>query len=80
MKLTLKQRRQIIVGIGIVALLLLVLGRLSPNGGAAEIAGALCIGADVLISLLWLRCPNCGDWLGKNSGDYCQRCGEKLDW
>ena len=28
---------------------------------------------------LWNKCPRCGRQLGRNEGEFCQFCGEKID-
>ena len=33
-----------------------------------------------LLHLCWMRCPHCGRHLDRNNGQYCQYCGEEIDW
>ena len=37
-----------------------------------------CASGINLLSGLFLRCPGCGQWLGRTPGAYCPHCGEKL--
>ena len=34
----------------------------------------------LILNVAWLRCPHCGMFLGKYSGERCNACGEKIDW
>jgi len=41
----------------------------------------LCIGllaAIVVVYLLYIRCPHCGEHLGRDRGEFCPHCGKKL--
>ena len=40
--------------------------------------GALMIGVGLLFSLLLGRCPHCGKYLDRSSGDFCPYCGKKV--
>ena len=79
MKLTLRKKRYIIMAVGIVSLLVLVLSELSDVDWLVFL-GLLGITVMCVLAFIWLRCPHCGEWLGKYPGDYCKNCGEKLDW
>ena len=41
----------------------------------------LCMGlllAILVIHLLYIRCPHCGEHLGRDRGEFCPHCGKKL--
>ena len=41
----------------------------------------VCIGllaAIFVIFLLFIRCPHCGEHLGRDRGEFCPHCGKKL--
>ena len=41
----------------------------------------LCMGlllAILVIYLLYIRCPHCGEHLGRDRGEFCPHCGKKL--
>ena len=63
----------LIVGLG----LLLVF--LWPEGPGLAV-GLLVLVAGLILNVVWIRCPECGTWLGKAPGDYCHLCGAKLNW
>ena len=33
-----------------------------------------------LFGLKYYRCPDCGYFVGRNTGRYCAGCGKELDW
>ena len=44
-------------------------------------AAGLCLSAaGIILDVVWIRCPQCGTWLGKYPGDYCSSCGARIDW
>ena len=47
----------------------------------AFIGFLLCIGllaAVVVVYILYIRCPHCGEHLGRDRGEFCPHCGKKL--
>lgn len=41
----------------------------------------LCIGllaAIFMVYILYIRCPHCGEHLGRDRGEFCPHCGKKL--
>ena len=40
----------------------------------------LAVVAGFGLHLFWMCCPHCGRHLDRNYGQYCQHCGEKIDW
>ncbi|MBQ8669808.1 MAG: hypothetical protein IJ508_01005 [Oscillospiraceae bacterium] len=41
----------------------------------------VCIGlmiAIFVVYLLYIRCPHCGEHLGRDRGEFCPHCGKKL--
>ncbi len=41
--------------------------------------GAVIGLAGTIIWGVFGRCPHCKEYLGRNLGEYCPRCGEKID-
>lgn len=80
MKLSLKQKRWITLGIGIAGAILAVLDAVSHRGSTMGFVGLTLLAVAFLISLFLLRCPHRGKWLGDNGGKHCQHCSEALDW
>lgn len=64
----------VLVGAALAAMLGAVL-----SSTAVMIAGMGVMLLDVIFHFLWYRCPHCGRHLGRSWGDYCPRCGKKLD-
>ena len=47
----------------------------------APVGFLLCIGllaAVVVVHILYIRCPHCGEHLGRDWGEFCPHCGKKL--
>lgn len=42
--------------------------------GMALLLGGLALDA------VWIRCPQCGRWLGWNTGAHCPACGTEICW
>ena len=40
--------------------------------------GAVTMFSSFIPHFLYNKCPHCGRQLGRNEGDFCQFCGEKL--
>ena len=71
-----KQVRKLTYTLLIVGIVVMLLGYLHI---AFFIAGA-CIACSCLIPhLFFYRCPHCGKLLGRNEGEFCQHCGERID-
>ena len=62
---------------GILMFLLFVLYFLTQSR-AFLIAAIVMAFADLIFWIRFGRCPTCGKYLGKNSGEYCSHCGEKI--
>ena len=48
----------------------------------AFIGFLLCIGllaAILVVYILYIRCPHCGEHLGRDRGEFCPHCGKKID-
>lgn len=44
-----------------------------------RVGGLGFLAASLLINLLFLRCPACRRYLGRDEGEYCPHCGHRLD-
>jgi hypothetical protein len=74
--MTVKQARKLRDVLLIAGAIIMLLGYISDT--------IFYIGIAVLFScliphFLFNKCPHCGRQLGRNEGDFCQFCGEKLD-
>jgi hypothetical protein len=76
---SLNQKRLLVTVIPLLGVLLALVGVKIDKLGLVLIGLALLF-AGIPANFLLLRCPSCGSWLGRNPGDYCQYCGEKIDW
>ena len=63
---------------GILMILLFVLYFLTPIR-AFLIAAIVMAFADLIFWILFGRCPACGKYLGRQSGEYCSHCGERIE-
>ena len=65
---------------GSIAALMVVLAMVAQgNPGPVPLVLALI----VMVAFLWVefsmnRCPHCGRYLGRNWGQFCQHCGERV--
>ena len=48
--------------------------------GLLTAVGLLAPLAALVLHGIWMRCPECGAYLGRSPGAYCKNCGGKLDW
>lgn len=74
--MTLRQKQRVILLVTVVSLVLMLW---HPTMGAM-IVGLVLLLAACILTLLWMRCPECGAWFGKYPGDYCKDCGAKIPW
>ena len=58
----------------------MLLATVTPYQTACLIAGFLLLIGDVAFYYVFYRCPNCGGFLGRNSSEFCQHCGQRLPW
>lgn len=74
--MTLRQKQWVMLFTAVAGMILALI----RAGFALTLLGvALILGAGVL-NLIWMRCPQCGMWLGQYPGDYCKSCGDKIPW
>ena len=43
------------------------------------LTGLLVMFASVILHLLFYRCPHCGRYLDRNTGEFCPYCGKKVN-
>ena len=79
MKLSLRQKEWIIYGLMGLTVILAILNVAVQNAGTEYLAVGGVVVA-ILLNFLWRRCPSCGEGLGQGRGEYCCRCGEKIDY
>ena len=46
---------------------------------ALSILGVFVIFADIAFRLICYRCPYCGKYLDRSTGEFCPYCGERLN-
>ena len=52
----------------------------STNGTQwLAILGMVIMCGGLIIKVLYCRCPHCGGFIGRSSGEFCQYCGKKLE-
>lgn len=77
--MSLKQKSWTIAGVTAAGLCAAVGGSIGDSG-LAEGLGFVLVVIGLALDVIWIRCPHCGVWLGKYPGEYCQSCGEKIEW
>lgn len=74
--MTLRQKwrfTEILAIIGLIVLLMsAVIGLIMPSIVLMVLA--------MILNLVWLRCPECGKWLGRDPGNFCKSCGTQIPW
>ncbi len=79
MKLSLRQKVRVIWGmVGLTFALIFLIPLAKSLWSLLPAIG--CMTAVIFLNRKWWRCPNCGEWLGRDMGKYCQHCGEKIDY
>lgn len=62
-----KARTFIILGIG----LLIALCGVAVEISALSMAGLLIMFSSIIYHVIFYRCPHCGKFLGRNTGEFC---------
>ncbi|MCQ2420886.1 MAG: hypothetical protein MJ118_07100 [Clostridia bacterium] len=71
-----RKRTFVILAIG----LLIALCGIAKNEQVTLILlGLLTMFASILHHVIFYRCPHCGKFLDRNTGDYCPGCGKKVN-
>jgi len=79
--MTLHQKNWLCVGVIAVGIFLFLLASNALNArGALSVLAALVVFAGLLLHMKLVRCPHCGEWVGKHPGEYCKHCGKALHW
>jgi len=76
--MSLKKKKRLLNLLLLIPAALVVASLLLQNRLVAGIGLAAAIGYGVVYTSVW-RCPNCGEYLGKDVGTKCPHCHEKLD-
>lgn len=79
--MTLKRKKTVALLIMCVGTLVLILGASAGNYSMPlTVAGLVTASAGLILHLKWVRCPNCGEWLGRGSQKHCKSCGKEIDY
>lgn len=65
-----------IIAIGLGAI---ISGLGSTNGTQwLAVLGVVIMCGGLMVKIRYCRCPHCGGFIGRSSGEFCQFCGKKL--
>ena len=70
--------------VNIIFWIMLVVGALISGIGSTEgiqwmsMLGIALMMGGLLVKVLMYRCPHCGKYLDRSSGDFCPYCGKKV--
>ncbi len=59
--------------------LLIALFGVSTEISAITIIGILIMFCSIIFRVIFYRCPHCGHYLDRSTGEYCPKCGEKVN-
>ena len=77
--MTLRQRRQTALAIVFSGVVLTVWGTDTGGIWRMVLGMALLLGG-LALDAVWVRCSQCGRWLGWNTGPHCPGCGTAIPW
>lgn len=65
---------------GIMAVLIIFLAMLARTepGPVLLVLALIALLVFLAVEFFMNRCPHCGQYLGKNWGQFCQHCGERI--
>ena len=70
---------RIIVGIiFLIGAIVGIIGTLSDKTAIA-VVGMIVVLCSVIFNFIFYRCPYCGKYLDRSTGDYCPYCGEDVN-
>ena len=77
--MTLRQKQRLFLVLYMIGLAILLM---DTGIGAIGLAvlGVVVLVAALILNLMWLRCPECGKWLGRDPGTFCKSCGTQILW
>jgi hypothetical protein len=73
-----QKARMIVWTIFLLALVISVIGLLFDSDFLVVI-GVIVIICDLIFHIIFYRCPHCGRYLDRNTGDYCPYCGKEVN-
>lgn len=71
-----RKRTFIILGIG---LLIALLGIALDEQAFVIVLGLLTMFSSIIHYVIFYRCPHCGKFLDRSTGEFCPNCGKKVD-
>lgn len=69
-------RTFIILGFG---LIIAVFGIALDEQEAVFFTGLLLMFSSIIHHVIFYRCPHCGTFLDRNTGEFCSHCGKKVN-
>lgn len=77
-RLSPKKVNRLYIIILIVSALIAFIGVFTEKNALCVI-GIVAIFADIAFRLVCYRCPHCGEYLDRSSGDFCPYCGKEVN-
>ena len=71
-----RKRTFIILGVG---LLVALLGIAMKQQTTLIMLGLLMMFSSVIHHVIFYRCPHCGEFLDRSTGEFCSNCGKKVN-
>lgn len=77
--MTLRQKKRLLPVLWMIGLAVLLADTGIGSIGLA-VLGVVLVAAALTLNLVWIHCPKCGKWLGRDPGNFCKHCGAQIPW
>lgn len=77
--MTLRQKKKLLPVLYMIGLAVLLMDTGIGSVGLA-VLGVVLLAVALPLNLVWMRCPECGKWLGRDLGNFCKTCGAQIPW
>lgn len=74
--MTLRQKHRLLPVLYMIGLIVLLMATIIES----VLPGVVLLVAVLILNLMWMRCPKCGKWLGRDPGNFCKTCGAQIPW